>query len=81
MKPSLSTTGARRFGTFVVAAAALVLLGWSSLAPLDSAAIAPGIIAVESDRSTIQHVDGGIVRQLHVKSDLRHCFGLDRRLA
>lgn len=40
---------------------------WGSLAPLDSAAIAPGSIVVYSNRKTVQHLEGGIVRDLLVK--------------
>lgn len=43
------------------------LLGWSALAPLDSAAYAPGFVAVESYRKTIQHLEGGIVKQIAIK--------------
>lgn len=56
-------------------AAALGLIGvftgamvaWSSLAPLGSAVIAPGVVAVESHRRAIQHLEGGIVGQILVK--------------
>lgn len=41
--------------------------GWAAVATLKSAAVAPAIIAVESHRKTLQHLDGGIVRRLHVK--------------
>jgi HlyD family secretion protein len=40
---------------------------WSTVAPLESAALAPGIIAVESHRKTVQHLEGGIVAQILVK--------------
>ena len=39
---------------------------WSTLAPLSSAAIAPGVLVVESKRQQIEHLEGGIVRQIHV---------------
>ncbi len=34
---------------------------WAALAPLDSAAIAPGVLSVESSRKAVQHLEGGIV--------------------
>jgi HlyD family secretion protein len=34
---------------------------WSALAPLKNAALASGIVAVESNRKTIQHLEGGII--------------------
>lgn len=40
------------------------LTAWSVLAPLAEAAIAPGIVKVEGTRRTIQHFEGGIVREI-----------------
>ena len=40
---------------------------WSALAPLKSAAIATGVVEPESSRKTIQHLEGGIVREILVK--------------
>jgi HlyD family type I secretion membrane fusion protein len=40
---------------------------WAALAPLDSAALAPGRVTVASNRKTIQHLEGGIVKDLLVK--------------
>jgi HlyD family type I secretion membrane fusion protein len=40
---------------------------WSSEAELASAALAPGKIAVESHRKTIQHLEGGIIKNIHVE--------------
>ena len=40
---------------------------WAALAPLSSAAIAPGVVSVESNRKTIQHLEGGIVDEILVK--------------
>jgi epimerase transport system membrane fusion protein len=39
---------------------------WASLAPLTSAALAPGVITVEHYRKTVQHLEGGIIRTLEV---------------
>ncbi|XXE51517.1 HlyD family type I secretion periplasmic adaptor subunit [Pseudomonas sp. R3-56] len=41
--------------------------GWAALAPLDSAALAPGVVTVKSYRKTVQHLEGGIVRELRVR--------------
>lgn len=43
-----------------------VLGGWSAVARLDSAVVAPGVVAVESSRKTIQHLEGGIVQDIRV---------------
>jgi HlyD family secretion protein len=40
---------------------------WSTFAPLQSAALAPGTVAVESSRKTVQHLEGGIIAQILVK--------------
>lgn len=39
---------------------------WASFAPLNSAALAPGVITVEHYRKTVQHLEGGIIRTLEV---------------
>lgn len=47
----------------------LMLFGfilWATVAKLSSAAIAPGVIIVESKRKPIQHLEGGIVQTIHV---------------
>ncbi|MEZ2131342.1 MULTISPECIES: HlyD family type I secretion periplasmic adaptor subunit [unclassified Sinorhizobium] len=41
---------------------------WSAFAPLQSAAIASGIVEPETSRKTIQHLEGGIVRRILVKN-------------
>jgi HlyD family type I secretion membrane fusion protein len=40
---------------------------WAALAPLSSAAMAPGIVKVDSNRKTIQHYEGGIIREILVR--------------
>ena len=54
--------GASVFLVFVVGFGA-----WSVMAPLAEAAIAPGIIKVEGNRRTVQHLEGGIVREILVR--------------
>lgn len=39
---------------------------WASVAPLESAAIASGVVEPESSRKTIQHLEGGIVSKILV---------------
>ncbi|WP_448192684.1 HlyD family type I secretion periplasmic adaptor subunit [Azospirillum sp. sgz301742] len=38
--------------------------GWAALFRLESAAIAPGVVSVESHRKVVQHLEGGIVKAL-----------------
>jgi HlyD family type I secretion membrane fusion protein len=42
-------------------------LAWAVLAPLAEAAIAPGVIKVEGQRRTLQHLEGGFVREILVR--------------
>lgn len=44
-----------------------VLGGWSAVAHIDSAVVAEGAVAVETNRKTIQHLEGGIVRDILVR--------------
>ncbi len=40
---------------------------WAALAPLNGAVVANGIVKVDGNRKSVQHLDGGIVKQLNVK--------------
>lgn len=65
-----SLTNARKpvlVGVAIVLIAFVGAGGWAAIAPIDSAAIAPGTIAVESGRQTIQHLEGGIIKQIFVR--------------
>lgn len=57
----------RRIGYLIVLATFGLFGGWAALAPLDSAALAPGVVTVKSYRKTVQHLEGGIVRELRVR--------------
>jgi HlyD family type I secretion membrane fusion protein len=61
-------TPARR-GFAVVFLTFVVFGGWAGLASIDGAVVAPGSIVVESDRKTVQHLEGGIVQALMVTGD------------
>ncbi len=41
--------------------------GWAALAPLESAAIAPGVVSVDTNRKTVQHLEGGIVGEIRIR--------------
>lgn len=56
----------RRLGYTTVAIVFGGFGGFAALAPLGSAAVAPGVVAVQNSRKTIQHLEGGIVRTLPV---------------
>jgi epimerase transport system membrane fusion protein len=57
----------RRVGYGIVLVLMAVVLVWGGLAPLQSAAIAPGIVQVEGQRKSIEHLEGGIVAEILVK--------------
>lgn len=48
---------------------------WAALAPLSSAALAPGIVIADSNRKTVQHLDGGIVAEILVRDGDRVAAG------
>jgi membrane fusion protein, epimerase transport system len=53
---------------FIILAFTFGILGtWGYLAPIDSAALAPGSVTVKSHSKTVQHLDGGIVSELLAK--------------
>lgn len=41
--------------------------GWAATAKIDSAVIAPGVVALEGNRKVVQHLNGGIVKEIRVK--------------
>jgi epimerase transport system membrane fusion protein len=56
----------RRIGYAVLFVTFGLFGSWAAFAPLDSAALAPGVVTVKSYRKTVQHLEGGIVSALHV---------------
>ena len=45
----------------------VVLGGWSAFAELDSAVTAPGFIAEENSRKSVQHLEGGIIKEILIR--------------
>lgn len=45
--------------------------GWATTAPLAGAAIAPGTVSPDTQRKSIQHLEGGIVREINVREGSR----------
>lgn len=68
--PSLLEPKPLRLTGVTLAGFAIMLLffgvagGWAALAPLDSAAVAGGVIKVAGDRKLVQHLEGGIISEL-----------------
>lgn len=43
------------------------LAAWSFLAPIESAVVAPGVVSVDTNRKSVQHLEGGIVKAIEVR--------------
>lgn len=41
--------------------------GWAAMAPLSAAAIASGVVSPEGSTRTVQHLEGGIIREIRVR--------------
>lgn len=55
------------WGGMVVVFGFFGFLFWSIFTPLDSAVVAPGVVKVSSEKKKVQHLEGGIVKQILVK--------------
>ncbi|MCU0842766.1 MAG: HlyD family type I secretion periplasmic adaptor subunit [Thiobacillaceae bacterium] len=56
-----------RWGYLVLALTAASFALWGALAPVSGAVIAPGVIKVDNERKRVQHLEGGIVSEIHVR--------------
>lgn len=70
--PAVPTIGALSRGPVLFGVAVVALFfgafgTWAALAPLSSGAIAHGVVSPDSDRRVIQHLEGGIIREVHVR--------------
>lgn len=63
-----SMDGPKRIGLFIFFLVFGVFGVWAAVAPLDGAAHAPGTVIVRSDRQVVQHLEGGIVREIRVRN-------------
>lgn len=62
------------FGRLLIAAGFLIIFlsagafyGWASTAPIAGAVVAPGVISVDSNVRAIQHLEGGILKEILVR--------------
>jgi HlyD family type I secretion membrane fusion protein len=66
-KPPVNPRSSILLGIVVI----LVMFGgfgtWASMASISSAVVAPGYVTVDSNRKKIQHLEGGVVRELLVR--------------
>jgi HlyD family secretion protein len=56
-----------RLGWGIILGALLPLGGWIGWAPLSMAVVAPAIVKVDLNRRPVQHLEGGIVREVFVR--------------
>ncbi|HEX8445324.1 MAG TPA: HlyD family type I secretion periplasmic adaptor subunit [Sphingomonas sp.] len=56
-----------RIGGTIAALFLIGGIGWSAVARLDAAAVAPGVVKVSGERQVVQSLSGGIVTGLYVK--------------
>ena len=56
-----------RVGLLIVALFFVIGGGWAAMAPIGGAVIADGVVSPEGSRRTVQHLEGGIVREIKVK--------------
>ena len=62
-----SIESTKRLGLTIFIAVFGIFGGWSALAPLEGAAFAPGTVTVKSYKKIVQHLEGGIVRDILVR--------------
>jgi HlyD family secretion protein len=67
--PSLRSElrGPARLGVVILAAFFVVGGGWAATAPISGAAIASGVVSPDGSRQRIQHLEGGIIREIRVR--------------
>ncbi len=63
----LDTRSVSRIGLWVLALALGGFAIWASLAPLDEGVPTPGLVTIDTKSKTVQHLSGGIVKELRVK--------------
>ncbi len=54
-------------GLFILLAGIIALGGWTALAPLTGAIVAPAFVKVDLNRKVVQHQEGGIVREIRAR--------------
>ncbi|WP_347905196.1 HlyD family type I secretion periplasmic adaptor subunit [Pseudomonas purpurea] len=63
---AVSDRKVRRLGFGIVLVTFGLFGTWAAIAPLDGAAYAPGVVTVQAYRKTVQHLEGGIVKEVLV---------------
>ena len=64
--PETSDRKPRTIGLLVLLVTFGVFGVWAAFAPLDSASHAQGVVSIKGKRKTVQHLEGGIVKEIKV---------------
>ena len=65
------TRGPIRMGFWVLVVGFGLFLLWAALAPLDEGVSAPAVVAIDTKRKAVQHLTGGIVKEVLVHEGAR----------
>lgn len=67
-KPNGNDKNIIKFGLGVVVVVFVIVGGWMAFAPLASSAVSVGMVSADSNKKTVQHLEGGIVEEILVKN-------------
>ena len=48
---------------------------WAATAPLNGAVVGNAVVKIDGNRKSVQHLDGGIVKEMHIKEGDKVNFG------
>jgi len=65
--PSDSARGAVVAGWIILLVFFVGFGGWTIMAPLNGAVVGEAVVKVEGNRKSVQHLDGGVVKEIRVK--------------
>ena len=63
----VSDRGIRRIGFTIIFVTFGIFGTWAAVAPLSNAVHGSGIVTVQSYRKTVQHLEGGIIKELNAR--------------
>jgi len=65
--PNANPTHVIRFGMSVIFIVFGLFFGWMALAPLATSIVGVGQVSADSNKKTVQHLEGGIIKEILVK--------------
>ena len=65
------TRSPARLGFWVLVVGFGLFMAWAAWAPLDEGVVAPATVSVEMRRKTIQHLQGGVIKDVVVREGQR----------